>query len=140
MLNWIEFDLNTNTKLSCILNLQPSDSSIYKIMNNIFTYLKGDKSIWIIAILLGIISIVSVFSFIPILVKVKGLSYSYLFFKHTILLLMGFGIMYVIHRIPFKIISRLSKVAFYLSIILLVLTMAFGQSVNGADRWLKPIK
>jgi cell division protein FtsW len=106
-------------------------------MNNIFTYLKGDKNIWIIAILLGIISIVSVFSFIPILVKVKGLSYSYLFFKHTILLLMGFGIMYFIHRVPFKVISRLSKVAFYLSIILLVLTMAFGQSVNGADRWLK---
>jgi len=106
-------------------------------MNNIFTYLKGDKNIWIIAILLGIISVVSVFSFIPILVKVKGLSYTYLFFKHTILLLMGFGIMYFVHRVPFKIISKLSKVAFYLSIILLVLTMMIGQSVNGADRWLK---
>ena len=106
-------------------------------MNKIFTYLKGDKNIWIIAILLGIISIVSVFSFIPILVKVKGLSYSYLFFKHTILLLMGFGIMYFVHKIPFKVFSKLSKVAFYLSIVLLVLTMVFGQSVNGADRWLK---
>ena len=106
-------------------------------MNKIFTYLKGDKNIWIIAILLGIISIVSVFSFIPILVKVKGLSYSYLFFKHTILLMMGFGIMYFVHKIPFKVFSKLSKVAFYLSIVLLVLTMMFGQSVNGADRWLK---
>jgi len=106
-------------------------------MNKIFTYLKGDKNIWIIAILLGMISIVSVFSFIPILVKVKELSYSYLFFKHTTLLLLGFVLMYGIHRIPFKIISKLSKVAFYLSIILLVLTMMIGQSVNGADRWLK---
>ena len=106
-------------------------------MNKIFTYLKGDKNIWIIAILLGMISIVSVFSFIPILVKVKGLDYSYLFFKHTFLLLAGFGIMFIIHRTPFKIISKLSKVAFYLSIILLVLTMVIGQSVNGADRWLK---
>jgi len=106
-------------------------------MNKIFTYLKGDKNIWIIAILLGMISIVSVFSFIPILVKVKELSYSYLFFKHTFLLLAGFGIMFIIHRTPFKIISKLSKIAFYLSIILLVLTMVIGQSVNGADRWLK---
>lgn len=106
-------------------------------MNKIFTYLKGDKNIWIIAILLGMISIVSVFSFIPILVKVKELSYSYLFFKHTFLLLAGFVIMFIIHRTPFKIISKLSKVAFYLSIILLVLTMVIGQSVNGADRWLK---
>jgi cell division protein FtsW len=106
-------------------------------MNKIFTYLKGDKNIWIIAILLGMISIVSVFSFIPILVKVKELSYSYLFFKHTFLLLAGFGIMFIIHRTPFKIISKLSKIAFYLSIILLVLTMMIGQSVNGADRWLK---
>ncbi|MGV6861776.1 MAG: FtsW/RodA/SpoVE family cell cycle protein [Putridiphycobacter sp.] len=106
-------------------------------MNRIFKYLKGDTTIWVIAILLGIISVVSVFSFIPILVKVKGLSYSYLFFKHTILLLMGFGIMYVIHKVPFKAFSKLSKILFYLSIILLVLTMVVGQSVNGADRWLK---
>ncbi len=106
-------------------------------MNKVFKYLKGDTTIWVIAIILGIISIVSVFSFIPILVKVKGLSYSYLFFKHTILLLMGFGIMYVVHKIPIKVVSRLSKVMFYLAIILLVLTMLVGQSVNGAERWLK---
>lgn len=107
------------------------------MMNQIFKYLKGDTTIWVIAIILGIISVVSVFSFIPILVKVKGLSYSYLFFKHTILLLMGFGIMYIVHKIPIKALSRLSKILFYLAIILLVLTMLVGQSVNGADRWLK---
>jgi cell division protein FtsW len=106
-------------------------------MNNAFKYLKGDKNIWVIAILLGIISIVSVFSFIPILVKVKGLSYSYLFLKHTSLLLMGFGLMFFVHKIPFKVFSKLSKFGFYLAIVLLVLTMLVGQNVNGADRWLK---
>ena len=45
--------------------------------------------------------------------------------------------MYVVHRIPFKVISKLSKLIFYLSILLLVLTMMVGESVNGADRWLK---
>jgi len=91
----------------------------------------------VISLLLGIISIVSVFSFIPILVKVKGLSYSYLFFKHTLLLLLGFVIMFGVHKVPNKVFSKLSKVLFYTGIVLLVLTMFVGESVNGADRWLK---
>ena len=90
-----------------------------------------------ISLLLGIISIVSVFSFIPILVKVKGLSYSYLFFKHSLLLLLGFVIMFGIHKVPNKVFSKLSKMLFYTSIVLLVLTMFVGESVNGADLWLK---
>lgn len=90
-----------------------------------------------ISLLLGLISIVSVFSFIPILVKVKGLSYSYLFFKHSLLLLLGFVIMFGIHKVPNKVFSKLSKMLFYTSIVLLVLTMFVGESVNGADRWLK---
>ena len=106
-------------------------------MNTVFKYLKGDKNIWVIALLLGILSVVSVFSFIPILVKVKGLSYSFLFFKHFILLLLGFVLMFVIHKVPFKVFSKLSKLAFYVAIVLLVLTMFIGESVNGADRWLK---
>ena len=106
-------------------------------MNTIFKYLKGDKNIWVITLLLGILSVVSVFSFIPILVKVKGLSYSFLFFKHFILLVLGFVIMFVIHKLPFRVFSKLSKLIFYVAIILLVLTMFVGESVNGADRWLK---
>ncbi|WP_072032217.1 FtsW/RodA/SpoVE family cell cycle protein [Crocinitomix catalasitica] len=106
-------------------------------MNEFFKYLKGDRNIWVIVLILGLISVVSVFSFIPILVKVKGLSYSYLFFKHTFLLVLGFVLMFFIHKIPIKILSKLSKIIFYLSIVLLVLTMLIGESVNGADRWLK---
>lgn len=106
-------------------------------MNHLFKYLGGDKNVWVITFLLGIISVVSVFSFIPILVKVKDISYSYLFFKHFILLALGFVIMYFVHKIPFRVFSKLSKLLFYVAVILLVLTMLVGQSVNGADRWLK---
>ena len=106
-------------------------------MRNLFKYLGGDKNIWVISLLLGVISVVSVFSFIPILVKVKGLSYSYLFFKHFILLALGFVLMFAIHKVPLKVFSKLSKMLFYISIVLLVLTMLVGESVNGADRWLK---
>lgn len=106
-------------------------------MNTVFKYLKGDKNIWVIAFFLGILSVVSVFSFIPILVKVKGLSYSFLFFKHFTLLVLGFVLMYIMHRLPFKVFSKLSKLIFYVGIVLLVLTIFIGESVNGADRWLK---
>jgi cell division protein FtsW len=106
-------------------------------LTEFFKYLKGDKNIWVIVLILGLISVVSVFSFIPILVKVKGLSYSYLFFKHTFLLVLGFVLMFFVHKIPVKIFSKLSKLIFYVSIVLLVLTMLIGESVNGADRWLK---
>ena len=106
-------------------------------MKELFKYLGGDRNIWVLAIVLGLISIVSVFSFIPILVKVKGLSYSYLFFKHFFLLILGFVIMYVIHKIPVKAFSKLSRFLLYVSIVLLILTMLVGESVNGADRWLK---
>lgn len=90
-----------------------------------------------LAITLGLISVVSVFSFIPILVKVKGMSYSYLFFKHFFLLVLGFVLMYIVHKIPVRAYSRLSKFLLYLSVLLLILTMIIGESVNGADRWLK---
>ncbi len=45
--------------------------------------------------------------------------------------------MYVVHRLPFRVFSKLSKLIFYVAIILLVLTIFIGESVNGADRWLK---
>lgn len=102
-----------------------------------FKYLGGDRNIWVLAITLGLISVVSVFSFIPILVKVKGMSYSYLFFKHFFLLVLGFVLMYIVHKIPVRAFSRLSKFLLYLSVLLLILTMIIGESVNGADRWLK---
>jgi cell division protein FtsW len=106
-------------------------------LKELFKYLGGDRNIWVLAITLGLISVVSVFSFIPILVKVKGMSYSYLFFKHFFLLVLGFVIMYVVHKIPIKAFSKLSKFLMYVAIVLLVLTMFIGESINGADRWLK---
>lgn len=45
--------------------------------------------------------------------------------------------MFLVHKIPVRIFSRLSKALFILAIVLLVLTMMVGESVNGADRWLK---
>ena len=41
-------------------------------MQNLLKYLKGDPVIWVIALIMLAFSLVSVYSFVPILVKVEG--------------------------------------------------------------------
>ena len=100
-------------------------------------YLKGDPVIWIISILMLSFSLVTVYSFVPILVKIEGGSPFYYLSKHFLYVFIGFFSMYVIHRIDSKYIYQISKFSYYLAIALLVFTMFFGINVNGADRWIR---
>jgi len=100
-------------------------------------YLKGDPVIWIISILMLSFSLVTVYSFVPILIKIEGGSPFYYLFKHLLYVLIGFFSMYVIHRMDSKYIYQISKFAYYLAIGLLIFTMFFGINVNGADRWIR---
>jgi cell division protein FtsW len=100
-------------------------------------YLKGDGVIWVITLLMLAFSLVSVYSFVPILVKIEGgTPFKYLF-KHFIYVLIGFGLMYWVHRKDSKYVSQLSKFGFYLAIALLVFTFFFGTKVNDAGRWIR---
>lgn len=106
-------------------------------MQNIFKYLKGDSVIWIVTILFLGLSMVSVYSFVPILVKTEGGSpFGYLF-KHVIYISIGFAVMYWIHRQEPKYIEKLSKFIFYVAIALLIFTFFFGVRVNDASRWVR---
>ncbi|RCL76117.1 MAG: cell division protein FtsW [Flavobacteriales bacterium] len=100
-------------------------------------YLKGDPVIWMISILMLSFSLVTVYSFVPILVKIEGGTPFYYLFKHLMYVLIGFFSMYVVHRIDSKYIYQISKFAFYLSIVLLIFTMFFGVNVNDANRWIR---
>ncbi len=82
-------------------------------------------------------SLVTVYSFVPILVKVEGgTPFKYLF-KHLIYVAISLGAMYWIHRRDPKYISQLSKFAYYLAIGLMLFTFFFGMKVNDAGRWVK---
>ena len=100
-------------------------------------YLKGDPVIWMISILMLSFSLVTVYSFVPILVKIEGGAPFYYLFKHLMYVFIGFFSMYVIHRIDSKYVYQISKFAYYLAIGLLIFTMFFGVNVNGADRWIR---
>lgn len=94
--------------------------------------------IWIIAMLLAAISLLSVYSSISSLAykHYDGNTFYYLF-RHGMMLALGLVIMYYTHRIRFKYFSRLSQLAIWISVILLVLTLIFGANINDASRWLR---
>lgn len=106
-------------------------------MREYLKYLKGDPIIWIITILMMGFSLVTVYSFVPILVKIEGgTPFSYLF-KHFIYVVLGFVAMYFVHRMNPKYISQLTKFGYILAIGMLVFTLFFGVEVNGAGRWIR---
>ena len=102
--------------------------------------LKGDKVLW------GIVALLAIFSFLPIfssstnLVYVvgKGTPWGY-FFKHFIILSIGFLLMFSTHKIPFKYFKGISILMLPIVILLLVYTLSQGTIISGANasRWIK---
>jgi len=106
-------------------------------MRKYLTYLNGDPVIWMITLLMLAFSLVTVYSFVPILVKIEGGTPFYYLFKHFIYVLIGFFSIYFIHKIDPKYISQIAKFSYYLAIALLIFTIFFGAKVNDAGRWIK---
>ncbi|MBM71456.1 MAG: cell division protein FtsW [Crocinitomicaceae bacterium] len=99
--------------------------------------LEGDKVIWMVALILSVWSLLSVYSSISSLaVKAGGNSTKFLT-KQGILLLMGLGVIYIIHRINYKYFARLANVVYSLAVIALILTLVVGSDINDAKRWLE---
>lgn len=107
-------------------------------MNLILSKLKGDKVLWIVALFLAIASIIAVYSSIGALAyKTRGGNTEAILFKHLIMLVSGFLLMFAVHRIPYSLFAKLSNVLLILSIVLLIMTLAIGVSLNNAHRWLE---
>ena len=99
-------------------------------------YFKGDTAIWIIVFLLSLVSMLTVYSATGTLAykKMGGNTLFYLI-RHGGFLLFGIGIIWVIHRIDFRIFKKLTKLLLYLSVGLLIFTLLSGVSLNSASRW-----
>lgn len=106
-------------------------------MKKYFTYLQGDTVIWVITMLFLAISIVSVYSFIPILIKTEGGTPTSYLIKHTFYILLGFFAMYWVHKQDPKYIGKLSLFLLLFSIALMIFTFFFGVRVNDASRWVR---
>jgi cell division protein FtsW len=100
-------------------------------------YIKGDRIIWLVVGLLSLVSLLAVYSSTGTLAyRFQGGNTAYYILKHTVILFMGIGIIFVTHSIPYKYYSRLSQLFLFASIILLIITLFLGTSINQATRWL----
>lgn len=106
-------------------------------MTAIFGKLKGDKVIWMVVILLSVFSLLAVYSSTGTLAyKYKHGNTEYYMMKHLIILLFGFLLMYLAHRIRYTYYSRFFQIGLYISAILLVITLFVGLELNDAKRLL----
>ncbi|MGB5243106.1 MAG: FtsW/RodA/SpoVE family cell cycle protein [Lutimonas sp.] len=109
-------------------------------MNIKLDNIKGDRTIWAIVAVLAIFSFLPVYSASTNLVYVigKGTTFGYLI-KHAVLLLLGFVIMFTVHRIPYRYFSGLSVLLMPVVLLLLIFTLAKGTVIGGANasRWIQ---
>ncbi len=104
---------------------------------NIFSYFKGDRVIWMIVLLLSLLSLLAVYSSIVALAyKHHDGDTEYFLFKQGKLILLGLGLMYITHRIPYVYFSRISQIMLILCVPLLLYTLIHGASLNEANRWI----
>ncbi|QSS96506.1 FtsW/RodA/SpoVE family cell cycle protein [Psychroflexus sp. ALD_RP9] len=109
-------------------------------MQQLFSHIKGDKSIW------AIVALMAIFSFMPVFSASSNLAYlnggdgntiSYLI-KHFIHLGLGFGLMYAVHKVPLRYFKGISLIMLPLVVVLLIITLAQGTTIGGANasRWI----
>lgn len=104
----------------------------------LFNYLKGDKVIWAIMLLLSLVSILVVYSAIVTLAhKFKQGNTEYYLIKHVVIIGLGFGLAYLFHKIRYTIFSKVAQIGFFISIPLLLYTLLSGVSAGEANRWLE---
>ncbi len=111
-----------------------------KQMQQVFKNIKGDRLIWAIAALLAISSFLPVYSAASNLAYVGGNTNTFSFlFKHFMHLFLGFSIMYGIHKIPYRYFRGLSMIMIPIVLVLLVVTILQGTTIEGANasRWIR---
>ena len=109
-------------------------------MKNIFQHIKGDKTIW------AVVSLSALFSFLPVYSSSSSLAYLYgdgntlkFLLKHFAHLVLGFVILFGVHKVPYHYFKGLSVIALPIVLILLVVTMTQGTTIEGANasRWIR---
>ena len=100
-------------------------------------YIKGDKVIWTIIILLSLYSIVMAYSSSSNLAfRISGGNVAPYVIKHTLIIIIGIVLIIYLQFFPYKYFSRLSQIGIFVSIVLLFVTLLFGVSKGNASRWI----
>jgi len=109
-------------------------------LKNFLKNIEGDRAIWAIVTVLAILSFMPVYSASTNLVYVANSGTPiYHLFKHFVLLVFGFLIIYGVHKIPYRYFSGGSILMLPFVMFLLVYTLAQGTTIEGANasRWIQ---
>ncbi len=107
------------------------------MVDKLFKYLGGDRSIWVVVMFQALLSLLLVYSSIVTLAyKYQGGNTFYYVVKHGGFVLSGFAIIYLVHRIDYRYFSRIAQFLVWIVIPLLLLTLVTGNDINNAKRWL----
>ncbi|MCX6226784.1 MAG: FtsW/RodA/SpoVE family cell cycle protein, partial [Bacteroidia bacterium] len=115
------------TSDSFIVNISPE-------MRNILQLFKGDRVIWVLMVFLTVYSGVAVASSVAALAYRDGGSVTLHIVRHVGFLAIGWGIIFFIHKVPYKHYSSLANIILVVAVILLIYTLAFGVHLNEARR------
>ena len=107
---------------------------------NKMEYLKGDKVLWMVIIVISVFSIFPVYSASSNLQYIvnNGTTTGHII-KHMVFVVVGLCIMRGVGTIKYEYIGKLSSLLLGVTIVLLILTIFTGQTIDGASasRWLK---
>ncbi len=106
--------------------------------NHLLNKTKGDKVIWALVVLLTLVSLLAVYSATGSLAykNYKGNTEIYLF-KQVAFILAGIMVIYFAHLVNYTFYSKVAKIAFLISIPLLIYTLFFGVKMNEGSRWIR---
>ncbi len=98
--------------------------------------LHGDRVIWAVVFALSRISILVVYSSIGTLAYKRTASPESYLVKHTFMVFLGLAAMWFAHKIDYRYYSKISRLALWVSVPLLIYTFTNGTTINDAARWI----
>jgi cell division protein FtsW len=99
--------------------------------------LQGDRVIWAVVFALSLISILVVYSSIGTLAYKRTASTESYLLKHTFMVFLGLAAMWFAHKVDYRYYSKISRLALWVSVPLLIYTFTNGVTINGAARWIR---
>lgn len=108
-------------------------------MKKIIENIKGDRLIWAIVALLAIFSFLPVYSAASNLANIGGSGAFSFLIKHLVHLILGFALIYGIHKVPYRYFRGISMLMIPVVVVLLIITMFQGTTIAGANasRWIR---
>lgn len=107
-------------------------------MSKVLTYIKGDKTLWVIAIILALFSMMPVYSASSNIAFMYGSGNTFsMLAKHAVHLTLGLILMYAAHTMNYRHFGAISVILMPVALLLLVYTLFQGHTVSNATRWIR---